>query len=429
MPVVAAIAAAPLARPVLLGLLDKGVVASAMQGVSLRLGVLVAALMALHTYTDLVRSPDRKVLDAHPVDARVLLRAIAWRTAIQRSYLPVVAAILLLPAWPTAGWQAWFGATAVVTGAWLGALGVGFATHLGAVHVGLSDRYAAILDTLRGDNPRMQAALIYAPGAVLAVMGIVIDFAANGLARALVGQPVGWLFVGLPPLVGWVGWTAAGPLAERYYVRATALLSEVDGMVASARTGKAEEDTSVYLEWLARGRRELIRQLRQGWRAHRTWATGAWGLGMLGFLAAWSRDPDVAGRLLSVVGGCVALFAFVPTRLALGDPLWLDEALGVSRMQVARARASVAFLYAQGAVIPPLLAGSIRHGSVVLAPILAAEAMGVLLIGIATFLAHTQRDRAAWWVGPLALLAWASLTALGTDGLPFLDNLHPISPP
>ncbi len=55
LPLLAAALATPLAAPVLLGFLDAGVIPVGLQGISLRLGALVAAAMALHTYTDLVR--------------------------------------------------------------------------------------------------------------------------------------------------------------------------------------------------------------------------------------------------------------------------------------------------------------------------------------------------------------------------------------
>jgi len=415
MPVLAAVAAAPLARPVLLGFLDNGLFHVGLEAITLRLGALMAAAMAIHTYADLVRSPDRAVLDAHPVAPRLLLRAIALRTALQRSYLPVVGAILLAPIVPVAGWLPWLGGVGVVLGAWLAALGVGFAVHLGAVWAGLSDGLAKLLDALRGDNPRMQAALIYAPGFALLVVALSVSFSAGGLARAVSGDPTGWPLMGVPLLVGGVGWALAGPLADRYYVRATALLTEVDGLVAGVSA--AEEDRLVYLEWLSRGRPELLRQLRQGWRAQRSWAVGAWGLGLLGLLAAWSTEPGVAGRLLSVVGGCALLYALLPPRLSGGDPVWLDEALGVQVNKVDNARALVAFAYAQGVVLPALAAGLVRHGTAVLLPLAVVEIIAALLIFVSSKLARRMGERAAWIMGPVALVAWAGLTTAATPEL------------
>lgn len=414
LPVLASVAAAPLAEPVLLGFLERGGGAghawiAGLEAVTVRLGALMAAAMAMHTYTDLVRSPDRPVLDAHPVEPRALLRAIALRTARQRSYLPVAGAILLFPVLRSAGWVPWLGSVGVVIGAWLAALGVGFAVHLGAVWAGLSPVLARLLDALRGDNPRMQAALIYAPGAALLLVAISVVFSSAGLSYALSGRMDGWAFLAIPPALGLAGWFVAGPLAERYYVRATALLTEVDGLVSGVSS--AEEDRLVYLEWLARGRPELLRQLRQGWRSYRTRALGGWGLGLLGVLGAWSAEPGLTGRMLTVVGGCVLFFALLPPQLAGGDPKWLDDALGTKPTQVDWARFLVAFLYAQGAVIPPLAAGLVRHGTAIVPPLLMVEVVGALAIFASAKLARRLGTRASWWVGPAALVAWAAMAA------------------
>lgn len=427
LPILAAVLAAPLARPVLMRLLDAGRLEVAVDAISVRAAMLVAAAMSLHTYSDLVRSPDRAVLDAHPVQPRSLVRAIAGRTARQRLYLPIMAAVLMVPVAQVGGVAPWLGCVGVVVGAWLGSLGVGFAVHLGAVWAARSPGLARALDALRGDNPRTQAALIYAPGFALFVLGIACAFASAGLSYAVAGNPVGWAFLLIPPGLGLLSWLAVPALADRYYVRATALLTEIDGLVAGADAGgSSAEDRAVYLEWLARDRPELLRQLRQGWRAHRTWGVGAWGLGLLGLLAAWSTDPGVEGRLLSVVGGCLVLYALLPARLAQGDPPWLDEALGVSPRAVDGARLGVAWLYGQGVVLPALAAGLLRHGHAVWVPVLVVELVGLLTIGTGVLFARRMRGQGAWFMGPIALVAWALLSAAGGPELSALwSNLLP----
>ncbi len=407
LPVLAALAAVPLVRPVLLSFLDQGRLASGMEAVSLRLGFVMAATMALHTYTDLVRGPDRPVLDPHPVQPRLLLSAIALRTARERAYLPLVGALLLLPVGLDGHWVAWAGGVGVVAGAWLCALGVGFAVHLGGVWAARSPGLAALLDFLRGDNPRMQAALIYAPGVAVAAVGLVTGLASGGLASALDGWAPGWAFLGLPPALGVAGWLVAGPLAERTYVRATALLTEIDGMVAGRE--QADEERSVYLEWAARGRPELLRALRQGWRARRGWAMGAWALGALGALAGWSGAATAPGQAAAVAAGGALLLGALPARLADGDPPWLDRWLGVGGLPVARARATVAVLYAQGVVVPMAAALLIRHGLGSLWVVGLAEALALGGAGLGAGLAARWRGRAAWAYGPAALLAWAAV--------------------
>ncbi len=408
LPVVAALAAMPLARPVMMGFLDQGRLASGTEGLALRMGALVAAAMAIHTYADLVRSADRPVLDAHPVAPRLLLRAVAARTARQRLSLPIAACIFLLPVGLEGSWTAWAGAAGVVFGAWLSMLGLGFTVHLGGVWAGMSPGLARLMDLVRGDNPRMQAALIYAPGVALAVVGMAVMWAAGGLAWALQGDPRGWAFLAIPPAVGLAGWVAAGPLAERQYVRATALLTEVDAL--GAATEDPEESRRVYLEWLAGDQRPaLLRQLRNAWRAHRTWAFAAWLLGLSGALAGWSDDPDIAARIATTCGGAGLVIAALPTRLVLGDPAWLDAALGVRPRSVLLARATTGLLYAQGALLPAVLTGLFRHGAAAAPALLAVELLTALAALAAAALAARLRHRATLVYGPLAVLAWAAL--------------------
>ena len=119
-------------------------------------------------------------------------------------------------------------------GAWLGALGVGFTVHLGAVWAAISPTLAGVLEAIRGANPRMQAAFIYAPGVALAAVGAAVGVASAGLAGALSGWAPGWTFLLLPPALGAAAWAASGRLADGYYVRATALLSEIDAQWAGA---------------------------------------------------------------------------------------------------------------------------------------------------------------------------------------------------
>lgn len=410
LPALAAAVAVPLTRPVLFGFLDGPAIADGVAGLALRFAGLIAAALALHTYSDLVRGPDRAVLDPHPVQARALLWAIARGTARERLYLPLGAGFLLAPLLMAGAPLAWLGAMGVVLGAYAAGLGVGFAVHLGAVWAGLSPGLARGLDLLRGDNPRMQAALIYAPGAALAVVLGAVALASTGLAAALEGQPWGWAWLLTPAVLGIIGFACALPLADRYYVRATALLTEVDGQYEHrvAASG-ARGPEPVYFEWAARGQPELLRALRQGWRAHRAWAIGAWTLGLSTLLAVWSDEVDVFGRILAVGGGGALLIGALPFRLAEGDPPWLDRALGLRTTAVAWGRARCAALYAQGVVVPGL-AGLVRHGvSEVVPGLLLVELTALAASGAAAALAARGGRRAAWGYGAGAVVAWAAL--------------------
>jgi len=405
LPLLAAGLATPLAAPVLLAFLDAGVVAVGIQGISLRLGALVAGAMALHTYTDLVRGPDRAVLDPHPVQPRQLLSALALRTARQRLYLPLMGAILLLPVGLEGFWLAWALGSAVILGAWLCALGVGFAVHLGGVWAAMSPELAGLMNLVRGNNPQMQAALIYAPGVALAVVGVAVGLAASGAAGVLTGWTAGAAFLALPPIVGLLGWLAARPLADAWYVRATALLSEIDAQWAELES--AEEAKRVYLDWLAEGRPELLRALRQGWRRLRTWPTGAWLLGVACAFAGWSDAVDAPARTLLVTTGGALLITGIPVRMAEGDPAWLDRALAVTPGRVAAARGVAALLYAQGVIVLPAAALLIRQGLDGAAVLLLAELAAVLGAATAAAAAMRFRGRGALIYGPVAVLLWA----------------------
>lgn len=405
LPLLAAGLATPLAAPVLLAFLDAGVIAPGIQGISLRLGALVAGAMALHTYTDLVRGPDRAVLDPHPVQPRQLLSALALRTARQRLYLPLMGAILLLPVGLEGFWLAWALGSAVILGAWLCALGVGFAVHLGGVWAAMSPELAGVMNLVRGNNPQMQAALIYAPGVALAVVGVAVGLAASGAAGVLTGWTAGYAFLALPPIVGLLGWLAARPLADAWYVRATALLSEIDAQWAELES--AEEAKRVYLDWLAEGRPELLRALRQGWRRLRTWPTGAWLLGVACAFAGWSDAVDAPARALLVTTGGALLITGIPVRMAEGDPAWLDRALAVAPGRVAVARGVAALLYAQGVIVLPAAALLIRQGLDGAAVLLLAELAAVLGASTAAAAAMRFRGRGALIYGPVAVLLWA----------------------
>lgn len=405
LPFLAALLAAPLAKPVLLGFLDRGPIPAGVEAVTFRLGALIVGVMAIHTYGALVRGPDRAVLDPHPVQPRRLLAAVTLETARAHAALPGMASLLLLPVALAGHWAAWAGGVALMVGAWIAGLGIGLAGSLGGVWAAYSPGLARLLDLLRGANPRMQAALIYAPAVVLGVGGLSVLLAASGLRAALEGWTPGVAWLLLPPAAGGCGYLLARPLADAWYVRATALLAEIDG-AWSAVESKETGAQHVYLEWIARDRRELLRALRQGWRRLRAWATGAWLLGAGAAFAGWTASPDAPERVLAVGGGAALVIAALPIRLAEGDPAWLDRALGLPARRVGAARVVATWLYLQGVVIPPVLALLLRHG---LAPALAAMLLLELLGALGATLAAlaARHARASLLYGPAAVLLWA----------------------
>jgi hypothetical protein len=379
-----------------------------MSAVGFRLAAVVAGVVLLKSYSDLVRGPDRAVLDVHPVRPRALVVAIAWRTTLQTLYLPLVAAVLLGPVGLAGHWEAWAAGTGLAFSAWLGALGVGFAVHLGGVWAATSPGMSQLLDLVRGDNPRMQAALIYGPGVGLAATGMALAIASVGLEAALLGWGPGWALLAVPPAIGILAWSQVGRLAENHYVRASLVLAEIAGQWGSR--DEPEQALSVYLEGVGARRPELLRALRQGWRRLRSYGTGAWVLGIIAGAMAWSSGP--MGRSGLVGAAAVLVITAVAARMGEGDPAWLDDALGVRAGPVCLARATVALLYAQGVVLPLVLALVIHEGTDAWVVAAGLEAVAVVGALIGALSARWWRARAVWAYGPAGLLLWAGFVRL-----------------
>ena len=96
-PLGSAAGAAWLARPVFMGFLSEPDPWSGAMALALRLGWLCCAAMALRTYSALVRSPERTILDAHPADPPYLLRYLTLRCAWEG--MPLLLGALVLT-WP-----------------------------------------------------------------------------------------------------------------------------------------------------------------------------------------------------------------------------------------------------------------------------------------------------------------------------------------
>jgi len=315
--------------------------------------------------------------------------------------------------WPIAGaghGVLFFHAAIVVTMGWVLGLFLGFPVHLAAVWAAESKSLASVMEALRGSNPRLQAALIYAPGVVLALGGVGVWSSAEGVLAYQQGQALWWLW-GLIPVVGGFGfWLIASPLARSYHYRTTMLLAEIDSYYA--RLEDPEEAQLVYLQWTIRPfpktwRPYLLLELRHGWRGLRTWVTGAWGLGLLAALGAMSQDDGVFERSLARAGAGMVLIAGVAIRLSSANPEWLEETLPFQGAQRVWARFWVVFLWLQGVVVLVPLVMAWRHsGSESLLILGVLELLAVLLAGWASWVSP-WRSRAWAAYLPVALLIWA----------------------
>ncbi len=407
--------AAPVVEPVFFGFLARPeALAVGTAGIGLRLGLVCCGAMALATYTALVRSPERAVLDPHPVDPPTLLAYLLLRTAVARFGWVVAAALFLLPMLLHGHLVAWGLAALVSFGGWAVGLLAGFTVHLASIWVAESPSLSGLLELIRGQNPRLQAALIYAPGVALALGGTAVWAASQGAAGVLAGQPaLGGLLL-TPFVVGGAAFAFAPRLARGFYHRTTTLLAEIDAAYESQED--PEEARVVYLEWAIRGlpaalRLRVLRELRAGWRAHRSWLLGAWGLGLVAAVAGWSKDPGAVSQAGAIAGAGMVLVAAVAFRLRQHSPEWLDAWLGLTARDIRAARGLAIWGWLQGLVWLPVLALAIRQGWGPAGGLATGlEGVSVLLAVLATTTAGWRRWGWAVYL-PLAVAIWAAATA------------------
>lgn len=387
----------------LYGFLDGGDAARVLGATALllRVGFVLAAGLALSTYSALVRGPDRGVVDHHPLRAAAWYRARVLALVRDRALWLLVGAVFLVPLGTLAP-----AAIFVLAGIGFAALGVGVAVNLAAPTVGLDPRWAGVLDAVRGVNPRPQAALIYAPGVALVVSGAVVVAAASGFEGLVTGKG-GGLGVALPWGVGLAG-LALGLRHAAGAVRFPAVLGEIDAAWSSVDTA-AEDPRAVYLDWIVRWapaawRRDLLRELRHLGRAHRAWIAGSWLGGVLVALSAWTPGADGLERLRAAALVGVAALAGVGVRLGATDVPGLAARLGVGDAAVVRARSVAVWACAQPVVLVGGAAALIRHGAGALPWLLLGELAASGLVVLAAWVGHRAPGRGGWWYLPAALV-------------------------
>jgi hypothetical protein len=409
-PILLGALAAPLARPILFWFESRGPdsFAPGLSGLSLRLGLALCGAGILLVHEQVLRGPERRILDPHPVEPGALVNAMGSSILRSSSGLLLGALLLLLPLATEARFTALALAATVLVGGWLCGISLGFLAQLGAILAAREPRLKGLLDLVRGSSPPMQAALIWAPGLAIATGGGAIIAATQGLRAVMEGNVAAHTALLAPLVLAGLGWALVPPLARRTWYQATTVIAEVDA--AWAQVEDPEAARRVYLEWAVRWapaslRPHLLRALRQGWRARRTWVSGAWGMGVLAAVAGWTSADDAPARALLVAGSAVAVLAALAIRMETSDPAWLGKALGLRRSGLIGSRALVVFAYLQGAILLPVAAVWLRHGTDALPLWGLLELLAVACAGLAALLGIAGAR--AWFAyPPLALAFW-----------------------
>lgn len=376
------------------------------QAIATRVGLVLAALLSLSTYDIVVRGPDRGVVDLHPLLPGPWLRARALLVARARAGWLVLAAVFLLPLLPRVDTFAL--GLAVAVGGWLAGIGAGLGVNLSAPRLAAEPSLAWMFDAIRGPNPRLQAALLYAPGVALALSGSATLAASWGAGRLLAGDTAGAVGLAAPLAVAIAGYglaTRAAPASAGI----GAVLGEIEG--AWAHAAAAEDARAVYLEWAVRFapaglRLGLLKDLRHLWRAHRGWVGASWGFGLLTAVAGWSAAPSAPAESVRVGAAVIGVFGLVGVRMGAADPKWLDELLPLPGRVPARALGLFGAMQVVVLLGAPALA--VRHG-IASAALAAArlELCALVCAAVAAWAGDALRGRGGFVYLPVAALVWS----------------------
>ncbi len=422
-----AAALVPLVRPVFMGFLDEPEIPTVdgLREVWIRASAVALVSMGLAVHGTVLRGGARAVLQLHPVDPVAVVQEEVG--AALRSQLPILLGlcILLTPIGLSVGWSAWAVGVALVLGAALASLTTSTVAFLGAVEAAESPRWAPVLDQLRGNNPRPQAALMYALVPVAIVAGWTSMQAAQAAAELWRGPggPVfapGALAAALPWVVAAAAWPMVPRVASRNWFRASLVLADIRARYESVIDPL--EARRVAWDWTL-GRlpapvaREALGVLRYGWRVRRSVLSVGWLLAFAALAMAWREDltaPLRAGLIAGAAGWVMGLVALQSTQ---SEPaflvVWLDRA-DTSR---ALGAAWAVLCWSSSAVLVGAAASLLRHGVASAASTAALGFAGVALAaavtavvvsrrgGIAPFVAAgllVTAATAAWFLGRVA---------------------------
>ena len=121
-------------------------------------------------------------------------------------------------------------------------------------------------------------------------------------------------------------------LAAVHLIRAGMILSDIDAHWGVVE--ETEDDSAVYLDWLAKDNPHRLRLLRQSWRLHRWVTIGLWIIGGVAALMQWMGDEF---QVMLVSGFVATTFVIFPAKLLQHEPQWLQWSLGIQRFTQWRA--------------------------------------------------------------------------------------------
>jgi hypothetical protein len=407
----------PFVRPTFLAFLDRAEETwpELVFGLVMRASLVVVGWLSLDVYTALVRGPTREVLAILPVDPARVARAELVRVATERWWLVPALAVVLSPLGLAAP-GLWAGAVLALAGTFAVSLTTSATGHLLAIWIAESPLFAPLLDALRGNNPRPQAAFLYAPGGVLVALAGVLYAAASAVPGAARGEVLAWAQLLVPWIVAVLAWLPVPRLARATWFRGSIVLSEIDARYASLTD--PEEAVRVYLDWVPRWlprswQPHALNDLRHGWRSRRTLVMLAWLLALLAVGVGWSQAPEAPWRSTVVAVAAVFLVASNGVMMSADEPPFLRAWLPSGGLEAQGARTVVLALWAAPPLAGAVLAALIRHGGGA-----ALQVLGVGLVALlgALILAGTSsrlRERGMAVYAPVAAVmgaAWLAVT-------------------
>ncbi len=380
-PLAVAAALSPLVKPVFLAYLalpaDRW--PERTEGIAQRLVLLVGGWMALEAHQVVLRTGDRAVLSPLPVEPAGVVAYELVRLLVQRWWLVPAIGLACIPLLFAAPDQ-WGALIAVLLGVQLGALFAGAVGALLAIEASENPRWFPLLDLLRGQNPRVQSALLWAPGAALAAVG------SAGMVAVALRTGVAAV---LPAALGVALATQIPRLARRAWFQGTPLLQEIDARYAAFE--RPEDARRVYLDWAVRffpaaTRTWALADLRHGWRQRRSWISAAWVGGLAAGLASWSASPGSIATTASVAAAAVWAVGAVSGWMDRDVPPFTRFVLPDRTVARHGARALVLAAWLQPMAFVPALPVLVRHGAgdaLALAGLTEASILGAALLAAA----------------------------------------------